>query len=52
MLSRLDGQCKKVSFVTDLEGTCNQYLTMPPVLAGSKVPRGMLTESSVSRMRN
>ena len=51
MRSRLDGQCKNVPSVTDLEGTRNLYLTMPPVLGGSKVPKGVLTENSVSRMR-
>ena len=51
MLSKRDGQWTNFSSVTDLEGTCNVHLTMPPVLGGSEVPRGVLTENSVSRMR-
>ena len=51
MLRRQDGQCKNVPSVSDLEGTCNLCLTMPLVLVGSKVPRGVLTENSVRRMR-
>ena len=51
MLSKLDGQCSSVSSMTDLQGTCNLSLTMLPILGCSKVPRGVLTENSVSRMQ-
>ena len=50
-LVRLDSHCKAIKSVVDLEGASNLFMTMPPVNAGSKLPRGELIECLVKCVR-